>query len=205
MRDAKSIINYLKKKGSIIRAFQPDKMLNAGLTQMFLDEEVVEALADDTGRNVNTLYLLTNKNRLIITLEDVYESKSLFKSDEYKHYGYIYDLNKTDFSKSSLNIYKENKIFGNSYDQLILRFTNDNGIENEVAMMAPLNKGKDLLNQIKKHFDKYSTPLSNKKKVNKNEEKLSQNNLVNDIRKLYEDGIITREEMLDLLKEAIKK
>lgn len=192
MRDAASI---MKKYGGL-GTKKTKECLNAGLAKLYLKENVVDAF----NYLSEYIYLLTDANRLIICHETEEERKgvNLFGAHDYYHNTEVYDLNSLDKDKTSFNIFKKKS--GYCYSEITLSI-NQYGYLYRAVIYASEKDGEKILNKILKHADKYNkTADKNPKDTGSNE-----NSNIKEIRAMYEDGIITKEEMMELLKGILRK
>ncbi len=210
MRDAKSIISKY-----FYSSRQLEKQINAGLAKLYLDEQVITALGGASVDDCSHIYLLTDKNRLIICycLSTKYEGLNIFKDFDYSYYGKTIDLNSLDEDRISAGYYKKG-LFGKIYKVTLSgNNLNDKYLDKTICTELYFFKesGEEALKKILAHKKKYSKTKDATAKA-KNEEKpkaeeinksTDDNSKIKEIRKLHEDGLISKEEMLDLLKSAV--
>ena len=213
MTDAKSIIKKLKE-GGYTSVVHLEKAINAALAGLYLGEQVVNAFSDELTRaEVHEVYLLTDKNRLAVCRETMLPSEKIFKLNDYYYDAFWFFLDGLDLSTSSAAIYKEKGLFGTKFGKITL----NNGAE----ICCPEKAVESRLQTLSKHAKKYSETAkkeTSKPKTKKTtskpvdlvkdemEKSASANeSVIKEIRKLYEDGIITKEELMELIKEALRK
>ena len=152
--------------------------------KLFDKEDLVKKLGEynrDHGNlHVESEYWLTDNNRLIGCTQ-TREQVSFLKFDYQQTYC-MYDLN--TLNPDHVSLYKSSDY---TYD---LTFTLPiNGITTSITIV--LNSiAIDAKSILQEHVKKYAKKIKTELKSSP----------VNDIRKLYEDGLITKEEMLDLIK-----
>ena len=206
-------ISYRLKdcKTSIVHFNKRVEVIEGGLTKLWNDEEIVEVelytiRADQyTDTAQPGLVFLTNKCRMIICQEDFCVSSGhIFTFTNYYSSIKIVELEYVDINKCRILEIKRESLFGKPkpslYGQLIL---DDKSAFSGVLELSVLGKMYDSIMKNIKGFRDSKT----ESEETRNESEVvvtnsSQNNIAQ-IRKLYEDNIITKEEMLELIKSAL--
>lgn len=194
------------KSGDIIYSVQfhqLDEAINTCLIKLWNDEEIVEAKALNETLYSTTpkLIFLTNKRRLFIVSEGSSTTSGfIFDHTTYGHGMNIIELDKVDPNKCRILEIQNTSFFGKPKPavngDLIL---NDKEVLKMVNLEALNEVYKAILKNIKDYAEKPAEPKP------KESAPSSQSGNVAEIRKMYEDGLITREEMLDLIKSIVSK
>ena len=181
------------------------KLISFGLAQLWNNEEVVNAYAYHQ-TDSNHIALVTDKARLIICNENLtpYNGMNLFKSYNKNYNVDCRDLTYIDKNKSRINSIKEGGFFGNIYYKLIFEcdfHPVTQRLDNFYITVDKKKKKKKIFNMIISASTKYGKPQTVKQTPQQpiTQSGAQTSNIV-DIRKLYEDGLITKEEMIDLIK-----
>ena len=191
MRTAQQIKTFAEKHSVNLNTTKLIDSLNRGLSNLYLNEEVVDVFCDDSYRkNNHSTYLLTDKNRLICC----YENETTLFED-------IFDLNNLNPNTISAKSIDEGGFFGKRFAETIIYSTtlNANGYPLATSIYSSENAATTISKKILNHQKKYSVG----KQINTQNQ--SQPTEISEIRKLYEDGIISKSEMLELIKESVKK
>lgn len=199
MTDLASVKQLLQNDANTYRLHKPDNCINTALTKMWNNENVVMAMIFFSN-NVNcSLLLLTDKNRLIIGNENQTERKGrLFDTTQFDYSSYAYDMTGVDGNKTRCIVRKESGFLGATYYDVIFegqqqRFTLT------FTQQAQANKVMQAVLDNAKRCEKpepTSAPTSAPASTG--------NSAIAEIRKMYEDGIIDKAEMLDLIKSLNK-
>lgn len=171
-----------------------DGALNSILVKLWNDEEIIDI---DVFYELNNdlspfMIFLTNRNRMITCKWD---SRDYDVAD-------VRELNNIDVNKCRLLEVENVTLFSRKakppvYGQLVL---DDRNVFGQIK----LEFLRDIYNTIINHINKYkSEKVLKVLPVQETNSKESSN--VKEIRRLYEDGIISKEEMLDLIKSIVKK
>ena len=206
MRDAKTIMEHAKSVGVIFPTSKTEKCLNKGLELLYLKENVITYFIDDSGKSdKRKLYLLTDHNRLIICIEELtdYVGLNIFKTNDYEHYAVDFNLNVLDPERTSYNVYKEKGLFGARYAEITLYF---HGVQEDViAKVVTSEKNSETAYEIiLSHAQQYAAPAPQAQSqpqpaAGGKEAEIKQ------IREMHEAGLITKEEMMDLMKSLLSK
>ena len=191
MRTATQIKKFAEKHSVNLDTIKLYDSLNKGLSNLYLNEEVVDVFCDDSRRkNNHSTYLLTDKNRLICC----YENETTLFED-------VFDLNNLNPSTISAKLIKEDGFFGKTFAETILysNILKPNGYPVATSIYSSESPVSAITKKILNHHKKYSVSKQND---NQNQ---TQPTAISEIRKLYEDGIISKSEMLELIKESVKK
>ena len=231
MRTEEELTSYLKKKYKadnntfLLDESQPydeqlkvcfhglSEELNACLIKLWNDEEIVDVkIFNEKNPNDNSsvklvsrMICLTNKCRMIICREATGLSDFLiFSFASYSNDTEVIELKRIDHNKCRVLEHKNTSFFGKPkpaiFGDLIL---DDKPVFDTVNLKVLNGVYRAILNNIKK----YAQPPKPKKEEPASAKEIAPpppSNNVAEIRKLYEDGIITKEEMLDLIKSLAK-
>ena len=157
-------------------------------------------------RKIPYLICLTNKNRLFVCKENAVNTQGfIFTSTSYSYEVKITELEYVDANKCRILEHVNTSFFGKPlpavYGNLILN-------DKTVLTRADIKVLKNVYNAVIKSINGHKEQCAKKKNNSKADKELTPtpaSNNVAEIRKLYEDGIITREEMLDLIKSITSK
>lgn len=199
-----------------------DDAINECLIKLWNNEEIVDAIALNENLSLKkpNLIFLTNQCRLFICKEESSTSQGLiFTSTNYHNKIEVIELKKVDLNKCRILEIKNESFFGKpkpsvngdliinderklTIVKLVLLDKIYEAIENNIKAYAE----KPALNAQENNVDTANSSSAAAKCANVGSAADSKNSgNVAEIRKLYEDGIITREEMLDLIKCAVSK
>ena len=208
MRDAKTIMQHARSQGVIFPTTKTEDCLNKGLELLYLKENVVTYFIDDSNKSdKRKLYLLTDHNRLIICIEELteYTGFNIFKTNNYDHYAVEFNLNALIPERTSYNVYKEKGLFGSKYAEITLYFA---GVQEDyIAKVVTSEQNSELAyNIILSHAEEYGAkqapepqPQAQPASGGGKDAEIKQ------IREMHEAGIITKEEMMDLIKSLLNK
>ena len=145
---------------------------------------------------------LTDRNRLITGCEIKTSGSGLFYGYDYNYIIHAYDLNYLDPENISYNRrYKCKGLFDtDTWAELLINMPVDGVTKDIVLMLSEFSSGSenDLREHIKKYGKKTSTSSGNTTIINNPSH-------IAEIRKMHEDGLITKEEMLDLIRRFAEK
>jgi len=166
---------------------------------------------DDSNRSdIKKIYLLTDHNRLINCIEEKteYSGFNIFKSNDYMHYAAEFDLNCLVPEKTSYNLYKEKGLFGAKYAEITLYFREER--EDSLAQIITSEATAEPAYQvILAHAQEYGAkPEEEPKKSSKKEAASAGGGKeaeMKQIREMHEAGLITKEEMMELMKSLLNK
>ena len=195
MKDLFSIKQAVQYEKDYYRFRKIDGCINTALAQLWGNENVVKAMACCVDDSQCYLLLLTDQNRIIRSYETQRERKGrIFDSTDYEHSAYAYDMTGVDSNRSRCVERKVGGFLGTTYYDIIFE-----------GQKTPLTL---TVNQQSKMSEVLNAVLNNAKQYGK-AEGVSQaasapvpggNSAIAEIRKMYEDGLIDKAEMLDLIK-----
>ncbi len=204
-RDEKAIIKDIKSKGMAFSdgLGKADEYVKSMVDILRGNENVIEYIACPPNL-IKTLLLVTDSGKLVFA--EVTESTTkglIFEKKEYYYAPNLYDLSTLNEEETLIKTEKKKGLFGDTIDSLVLYF---NG--GSIALCLPKNTAKtvyDKILKIKKKFDKTKTQkihVATKKEKSTDKGNGKDNGLekMKELRKMYEDGILTKEEFLELLK-----
>lgn len=192
IRGTYSINNYGVNYSQQVVVFHDlTKVLTMSLSQLRKDEDIVDVKifnekATHSEVNLPNLVCLTNKCRMIVCAGSVWVS----------------DLTNIDLNKCRVVGQASTGFFGSPmpavYGDLILN-------DKTYFKTVDLTLLKDVFNAIKNNINEYKTKPAKEELTATKELYVSMHTEnVAEIRKLYEDGIISREEMIELIKSIGK-
>lgn len=203
MKDATSIKNSLQSDKQLWNIMQVENCINAGLTKLWNDEDIVKAmvfLKDDTSPNI---LLITNKSRMVVCNEGKEQVTGLlFDRTRYSHTASVYDITGVDANKSRCIEVKESGFFGRTYYNVVFE-----GAARAITLSCD-NKDKAfaILSAVTKYAAKpASAAASSPATPPVSPASAASNSAIAEIRQMYEDGIIDKAEMLDLIKSLNNK
>lgn len=159
--------------------------------QLYVNEKIIKKISyyckDVKGGLYFYHYELTDFNRLIVSWD--YTPSEIFPTSTYGAESYnLNDVNEQEIS--ILNVNNGRIIFYKSWYEIILNVKMEEKIQ-KVKILCENNSSevyKNLIDHMRK-YGKNNTQANNSK------------SRVAELRELYEDGIITKEELVDLLKQ----
>ena len=163
-----------------------------------MKENVVDIIETNVPENVcRSIYLLTDSNMLYRCDEEVYKSNGAFSQPSYSYYQF----------KTSLNSFKADDCVLAANQLTTFPYTEyDTVLYNGVGIFVNKGGGEKVIKQLEKHAKKYTkkveAPKITVEVVAKEKPAKTSKSKIEEIRALYEDGIITKEEMLDLIKNS---
>ena len=207
MRDAKSIMKHAKSVGVVFPTYETENCLNKGLELLYIGENVITYFIDDSNRaDIKKIYLLTDHNRLINCSEEKteYTGFNIFKSNSYLHYAADFNLNALVPEKTSYNVYKEKGLFGAKYAELTLYF---NGVQEDylAQIITSEENSETAYSIILAHAQEYGSAPEEPEPAPANGGAGSKEAEMKQIREMHEAGLITKEEMMDLMKSLLNK
>jgi hypothetical protein len=211
-RDAKAIINDITNVK--IRYFsydvgKPEDYIGSMLGMLRGNENVISYIMPEKG-DIKVLLLVTDSGKLLFTNVSTSIRKGMLWDHTDYHYesGYV-ELLTLHEEETLLREDKKPGFLGETFDSLILYFD-----DKHLCLELPLKQGNDVYKEIlsarKKLLPKkVETPkkASTSKKKEVKEEKAQDDgaSAIREIRKMYEDELITKEEMMELLKAQLAK
>jgi hypothetical protein len=141
-------------------------------------------------------YWLSDKNRLAVVTEIAVFPPGLFSSIEYEYIFNGYDLNYVSPENITVNHRWESTGWFSSHEwnELCIHIP-INGIYNDMAFELT-SSAYGIEEKIRKHMEEYG-----QKSIPSN----GNQSYIGEVRKMYEDRLITKEEMLDLISKFAQK
>lgn len=210
MRDARKMVSTFFAKKPLSWFALDKELLNlfgVVVSKLYENEEVIDfVLGLDT-----QFYLFTNQNYIFICYMEARKKEGIFSQNDYVYYAHRLDLN--EVSKDKVKMVRSGTFGFGDYG---IKF--DTTYNEQDAIIIWVRKEKELqptLAKVLNHVKKYkrgpiSKPVVDVNIVSSNinttpQKKDSNTGNIQEIRKLYEDGIISKEEMMELLKDVLKK
>ena len=193
------IFLYAKsKKYKLATIVSKSNCLEPVLSNLQIKENIVDLINTDVPANIDTsIYLLSDNNMLYRCNEQAFTSDGIFSTPKYDYYVF----------KTSLNNFKKEDCVLNTYKLNTYPYTTYDAIEyNGVGILVKEGYGEKVIKQLESHSKKYAqvekAPKVTVEVVTKEKPSKKEKSKIEEIRTLYEDGIITKEEMLDLIKNS---
>lgn len=185
------------KKIKLIALHDKNRCLNPVLAALTLSENIVDIIPSGISPSGHaSIYLLSDKNMVYRCEEDTVP-QGLFAEANYYYYTFSESLNNFKKEDCVFNTYKQDTYPYLSYDMVVYK---------TVQIIVEEGQGKKVLEQLEKHSKKYAQkeekPKITVEVVAKEKPSKKTKSKIEEIRALYEDGIITKEEMLDLIKNS---
>ena len=215
MYNVQDIIDYAKKQGIKLPFINTKGAIAECLNYLHINENVVDILTAFTFQEDNQqwyyIYLLTNENRILWVQE---EQVRIFSS---KFESGTFELNDLNMQRCGYQTIKKGMFF--TYDNIVLTAnrTNQWGTDDVLGICLPKGMAADVYKKILAHAKKYdkkdeaeapATPKKPKKKTASGADVEEQSGdsaaAIREIRGMFEAGIITKEEMMELIKAALK-
>lgn len=221
MLTANEIEKKLNNLGTMVKNAE---FVNAGLLLLAVNENVVKAFCFGVLENTR-LYLFTDMNRVIECKQEFEDNPAynegslsamlgLSKKGKWVPKARMYDFQNADLSHTIFHEVKERGFFGSTYSEIIFEFQENNY---KITMAIRIDDSKTAAaayREMMEHINKYSKKTSSE--GNDSVEKTAQtnktakenspsDNTIREIRSMYESGIITKEEMMELLSEVLRK
>ncbi len=208
MRDSKAIMQDAKAQGVTFPTSETEKCLDKGLELLYLNENVVTYFVDNSGiEERKYINLLTDKNRLIQCIEEQedYVGLNIFKTHSYMHYACDFNLNQLLPEKTSFNVYKQKGLFGAKYGEITLTFLEgDEEVLGRIRMKE--SDCETAYSVILEHAKEYGAKPEKSESKSENVEKPAGKEAeIKEIRAMHDAGLITKEEMMELLKALMSK
>ena len=193
---------------------KPEDYIESMLSLLYGNESVIDYIP--CPRILPTsLFLITDSGNLICTeVTTTVTEKALWDKTDYYYSPRCFGLATLCEEKTILETRKDPGIFGATKDNLIMFFDDGSialslkkGAGNEVykAVVAAKKKLMTKLSKTKATATKTATKSTEKPKAEKTEKSSSESDAIKEIRKMYEDGIIEKAEMMELLKAHLSK
>lgn len=208
-RDARTIHKHLKSRGM---ALSPDlgdpiKYIDSLMLYLWESENVIDYIPCPPNF-ITTLFLITDSGKLLFSeVATTVTPGAIFDKTEIVYSPSNYMLATLNEQESFVETYKERRLFGETWD--IVRLFFDGG-----SFDLKLKKGdgqavyKAFIAAKKKHMPKTTKPKATTKTKEKSKAPDTQgvgSGEIESIRKMYEDGLITKEEMMELIKAHLAK
>lgn len=193
------IFLYAKaKKIKIATIKNQRKCLEPVLASLQIKENIVDIIETDVPASVgSSIYLLSDNNMLYRCDEECVPQEGIFSEPNYYYYNFKTSLNGFKREDCVFNTYKLNTYPYTAYDAVVYK---------EVGILVKEGYGEKVIKQLESHAKKYAqkveAPKVTVEVVTKEKPKKQSKSKIEEIRALYEDGIITKEEMLDLIKNS---
>lgn len=202
MSDLESVKKSIQNDRNYYKLHEVDKLINCALAQLWGNEDVVKVLIGCTDDSQSFLLLLTNKNRIIRCYETKRTVKVLFfDTIEYEHSAGAYDMAGVDSNKCRLVERKTDGFFGKTFYDVIFDEVTNNGYKIKLTFtFNEQSQAQSAMNAIVSNIKTYGKTTDTATATSSS----SAGSAVAEIRKMYEDGIIDKAEMLDLIKALNK-
>ena len=212
-RDTYEILKEIKAKGYFFDTaifHKPEKLIESMVELLSVKENVVDFIGLP-GCAISTFLLVTDSGKLIGSNITTTVSRGFVFDKTKQDYDIVF-LSIDGFRPDSVEVYEEKGAgaFGGTMDRVYVGF--DDGTLN---FLAKRGKGmecykKEFLAKIKKRLPKpekpaAKTPAAKKAAPVKAASTEGDASAIAEIRKMYDDGIISKEEMMELLKLQLKK
>lgn len=198
-KSIEDIFLYAKaKKMKLATIAHKEKCLGPVLHSLQIKENIVDIIETDVPASISSsIYLLSDTNMLYRCDEQSYSQEGIFAEPKYDYYVF----------KTSLNDFKiEDCVFTNNKLTAFPYTSYDAVVYNNVGILVKEGYGEKVIKQLAAHAKKYAqkveAPKVTVEVVTKEKTSKKEKSKIEEIRKLYEDGIITKEEMLDLIKNS---
>ena len=206
VRDSESIKRSVQSDSQFYNFREFDNCVNAGLARLWNNEDVTHAVVFSFDGNAASILLITNQNRMIVCNESKEEIKGfLIDRTRYNHSVYVYDMTGVDANKTRCVERSSGGFFSRTYYDVVFE-----GQSNPPRLTITCDK-KDKAFKIKDLvLSAFSRPAATASATTVSSPASaapptsSAASEIAEIRKMYEDGIIDKAEMLDLIK-ALKK
>ena len=202
MRDLQSVMNYIRSTNLKIAPEKPEKCVTEGLALLWMGEEIVDYIPDESGRTeCKYIYLLTNKNRLIVCIEELqaYSGINIFKSTQLVHGAVEFDFREMVPEKTMCYEDKDKGFLGAKYEVLELYFEEKED-DRTAKIFTTKGKGEEIYNKIMQHIDSCGNPNGAKEVSNASSGKDAE---IKQFREMFEAGVISKEEMMELIKQTL--
>ena len=216
MSSCSDVIKVLQ--GSSYELINRNKCIEEALSAVWANETVVAAYAygykNTSSSGKWSVALFTDADRMVIGSEvrKQYTGYNIFKTSECSYESRTVELKYVDINKSRVIQRKLSGMFGSKFHVVVLE-----GLTTEEIVVDSGTLADGLLQLVREHKEKYDNPPTNRvgqasagqtsagqtAASEYSAPSASTGSKISEIRKLYEEGIITREEMLDLLKSAL--
>ena len=215
-RDVYEILKEIKSKGYGFHPdiLKPNQMVETMLLWLDKDENVVDYIFDDY--LIKALFLITDKYRLIGTnITTTTTSGVIFdrSTQEFE----VVTINMLGFreKETDISLEKGAGFFATAMDRITVCF--DDG---SFTFLAKKGKGEEvyrtrILNKLKRYIKKASAEMEKAEKptaktsatktAKSSSKEGTGGEAIREIRKMHEDGLITKEEMMELLKLQVGK
>ena len=193
---------------------KPEDYIESMLSLLYGNESVIDYIP--CPRILPTsLFLITDSGKLLCTeVTTTVTEKALWDKTDYFYAPKVFTLTSLCEEKTIVETRKEPGIFGSTKDNVIMFFDEGSialslkkGTGNEVykAILAAKKKTMPKPPKAKPSTSKTASKSSDKPSPEKVEKPSSESDAIKEIRKMYEDGIIEKAEMMELLKAHLSK
>jgi len=210
-RDAKAIHKHLKGRGMALsdNLGDPIKYIESMTSLLRGNENVIDYIPCPPNL-INTLFLVTDSKKILFSEVSSEVTKGmLFDKTEHFYASNFYTLTSLHEEETIIETRKGEGIFGAVKDEVIIFFD-----EGSLALSLKKGTGKETYKAIldarkkllpKPEKPKPATKTAAKSTTKKAEEPAKDSDAIQNIRKMYEDGIINKAEMMELLKAHLSK
>lgn len=216
-RDVDVILKELKSKGYLFSAdiLKPEDLIESMVNLLRGNENVIDYIIDDY--YIKAIYLITDSYKILAANRTTTTTTGAI-FDKTTQYFDPMAINLLGFREEETLIRQEKGqgIFGGAMDRVHVYFN-----DGEITFLAKKGKGNEVyhnmvLQKLKKYIAKAEKESQKaaeaapkkpaaKKTTAKSEATADGGEAIREIRKMYDDGIITKEELMELLKLQLKK
>ena len=214
-RDVYEILKELKSKGYGFHPdiLKPNKLVESMVFWLHPGEQVIDYIIDDY--LIKALFLITSEYRLIGTnITTTTTSGAIFDktTQEYD----VISINLLGFRESATEIHQEKMegLFGGTMDRISVCFDDGSftflvkkGKGDEIYRTRILNKLKKYIKKASDEAAKVAKPAAKSsaaKAAKSSNSEGASGDTIREIRKMYDDGIISKDELMELLKLQLK-
>lgn len=210
-RDSKAILSDIKKKGMDLsdRVGKPLDYIDSMISQLRGNENVISYLAFPENL-IDTLLLITDSGKLLCSAVTTVTTKgAIFDKTEYFYAAGACSLLTLHDSETLIREEKDPGFFGATYDTITM-FFDDGNLTIKVKKKTGQAEYNRILAAKKKLMPKKPKATSSAPKEAAEPKAADPRDgamakTIKEIRSMHEDGLITKEEMLDLIKAALGK
>ena len=193
---------------------KPEKYIESMLLTLYGNESVIDYIPCPKILPTS-LFLITDSGKLLCTeVTTTITEKMLWDKTDYYYAAKSFTLSSLCEEKTIIETRKDPGIFGSTKDNVIMFFDEGSialslkkGTGNDVykAVVAAKKKLISKLEKAKATATRSTAKSSEKPKPEKAEKASKESDAIKEIRKMYEDGIIEKAEMMELLKAHLSK
>ncbi len=205
-RDARAIHKHLKGRGMAISSDlgDPIKYIESMIKNLRGNENVIDYIPCPPNY-ITTLFLVTDSGKLLFSeVITTVTPGVIFDKTEITYDPRFYLLSSLREEETLIETLKEDKLFGTTWDNIIMYF-DEGSLDLKVKKGEGKGVYKSILTARKKLMPKPDKPKPTKAKTKAPEAQSNGSDAIESIRKMYEDGLITKEEMMELLKASLAK